>query len=120
MKILMGTLMMGLDDKEICDKVPSGEKNLMGQDILMNGPALTLRTVSQNALVAVFQDEQHLSGEDKLKRWELAMKVKRSPDPVDLTTDEVVLIKKLIGKAYGPVISGQAWQLLETGISLNS
>ena len=120
MRLLMGSIMVGMDDKPICDKVPSGEKNLMGQDILVDGPPFTLRTVCQNALVAVYQDEQQLSGEDKLSRWELAVKIKKAVDPCELTTEEVVLVKKLIGKAYGPVISGQAWEMLESGITLNS
>ena len=120
MKILMETVMMGLDDKLICDKIPSGEKNLMGQDILVDGPPLTLRVVCQNALVAMYQDEQQLSGEDKLKRWELAVKIKKSPEPCELSTEDVVLVKKLIGKMYIPAISGQAWQLLEAGPALNS
>lgn len=97
MKVLLGKVLVDLDGKEI----PSE-----------SGPA-TLCGVAVNALLAVFQDEQNLTGEEKLKRWELAVKVKNLPDPAELSADEVVLIKKLIGKAYAPIIVGQAWQMLE-------
>jgi hypothetical protein len=97
MQVLMGQILTDLDGKEI----PS-----------LSGEPATLRGVSTEALIATFKSEEP-SGEEKLKRWELALKVKKSEDPVDLTSDEIVLIKKLIGKAYGPMISGQAWQMLE-------
>ena len=98
MQVLMGKIFTDLDGKEI----PS-----------QNGKPATLGGVSVDALLATFQDEQNLSGEEKLKRWELAVKIKNGVDPVELSVEEIALIKKLIGKAYGPLISGQAWQMLE-------
>jgi len=120
MRVYMESIMKDMNDKEINEQIPSGEKNLMGSDIMKDGMPLTLRKVCQNALVGTYQDEQSLSGEEKVRRWSLAMKIKKSPDPVDLVSDEVVLVKKLIGKAYGPIICGPAWMLLEGGPSLDS
>jgi hypothetical protein len=78
-----------------------------------DGKEATLRKVSIEALAATYQDESTLSGEEKLKRFELAMKVKNTPTPIDLTVEEVATIKKLIGKAFGVIVVGQAWKMLE-------
>lgn len=118
MKVMTGTVLVGMDDKPLVDKVPSGEKNLMGADIMIDGPEVTLKSVAIAALTAIFDDERNLSGEEKVKRWELAMKVKNGGDLVELRTDEIVMIKKLIGKAFGPVVCGQAWQILEAGATI--
>jgi len=79
---------------------------------MKNEPA-TVRGVAIEALFATFKGEENLSGEEKMKRWELASKIKAESDPVEMTVEEVALLKKLIGKAYGALIVGQAWKVLE-------
>ena len=113
MQVTIGTVLVGMDDSPLKDKIPSGQKNLMGGDIMIDGPEITLRAVSMTALTGVYEDERNLSGDEKVKRWMLAVKLKRAGDSVDLVSEEIVLIKKLIGKAYGPIVCGQSWQLLE-------
>ena len=71
----------------------------------------TLGRIATNALLLPYQDEQNLSGEDKLKRFMLAGKA-RGP-AVELTVEEIALAKRLIGKAYGPLVVGRAWALLD-------
>jgi hypothetical protein len=112
MKVNMGAEIVDLDGKTILEQVPTGQKNLMGQPIMEDGGPLTLATVSRNALVAVFQDETTITGEEKVKRWALAMRIKKGAE-ADLSVEEIVLIKKLIGKAYGAVVCGPAWAALE-------
>ena len=113
MIVVMGQQMTDFDGNVLKEQIPSGETNIMGQPILKDGPPLTLRRVAMNALVAQFQDEQGLPGDEKLIRWELALKIKNATDPVDLFPEEVVKIKNCIAKLYGPGVSGQAWQLLK-------
>ena len=79
----------------------------------LSGEPATVRGVVIEALLATFNDETHLSGEEKLKRWELASKIKNTADPVELTAEEITLIKKLVGKAYGPLVVGRTWKILE-------
>lgn len=87
-------------------------KELDGKSIVDNNQKeLTLKSVACNALSFSFNDEQ-ISGEDKAKRGLLAMRLYANPD-IDLTIEEVALIKKLIGKAYGPIVVAQAWGMLE-------
>ena len=87
-------------------------KDLDGKAIIGDGRDLTLKQIACNALSLIFNDEQNLSGEEKAKRGLLAMRIYANTE-IDLTVEEVALIKKLIGKAYGPLIVAQAWEILE-------
>jgi hypothetical protein len=75
---------------------------------------LTLSTVSVRALLANFPDEQNLAGDEKLKRFVLASKI-RDGGEVKLTAEEISLIKRLIGKAYVPTVVGRSYPLLDSG-----
>jgi len=66
------------------------------------------------ALLASYEDEKSLSGEEKASRYTLALAIHASVEPLDLKAEDVVLIKKLVAKGYGPLIVGQAWMLLES------
>ena len=74
---------------------------------------LTLRAAAETALMASYPDEQNLSGQEKLKRYILATKIEKATKTLDLTTDEVTLLKTLIAKAYGPLVVGEAWAVLD-------
>lgn len=69
-------------------------------------PVLTLAIVAENALLASYQDETNLSGEEKLKRFRLAEKIASQKGDITLTAEEIALIKKLVAKAYNPLIVG--------------
>lgn len=72
----------------------------------------TLGWYARNALYASFPDEQNLPGDDKSKRGALAQSLVGATE-VKLKVEDLALIKKLIGKAYGPLIVYQAWAMLE-------
>lgn len=75
---------------------------------------ITLRALAVNALMASFEDEKNLSGEEKVKRYETALLVHNSQDePIEMTVEAVALIKRLIGRSYGPLLVGQAWKMLD-------
>jgi hypothetical protein len=76
-------------------------------------PPTTLKEVAVNILLTLLDDERNLPGEEKAKRSLLATRIYANPENIDLTVEELALIKKLIGKAYTPLIVGQAWQMLE-------
>jgi len=78
------------------------------------GGDLILRTVTVTALTDSYQDEKDLSAVDKIKRGELASKVFNSDsNGVDLSTDEIALIKKLVGKRFKTLIVWQTDPLFE-------
>ena len=81
-------------------------------DAVANPEPLTLRVALTNALVAQFDDEQKLPGEEKVARWTLAQRVHRD-NAVELSAEEVSLAKKLIGRAYGAIVVGPAHALLD-------
>lgn len=98
MTVLFGKVLLNEDDKELKGK---------------NEKPFTLKDACFQSLMATFPDEQALAGEEKFKRYELYQKIKAAPDPVEISAEEVSLLKKLVGKAYGPLIVGQCWNMLE-------
>lgn len=73
---------------------------------------VTLADVSVRALMAVAQDEQNLAGEEKFKRFTLALKIKDG-GKIDLSAEDTAMLKKLIGKLYAPLVVGRAFPLLD-------
>ena len=73
--------------------------------------SVTIASAAVEALLANYNDEQ-ISGEDKLKRWNLAQKVNGGGD-VDLTVEELALIKEVVGKGFGANVVGPVWTALE-------
>lgn len=65
------------------------------------------------ALAALLAPEEKQTGEVKAKQWVLATRIYANPEDIDLTVEEISKIKELIGKGYGPLIVGQAWEMLE-------
>lgn len=77
-------------------------------------PPLTLGRLAMNVLTATYPDEKTLSGEDKFKRGELALRVYKG-GKVNLSVEDIAEIKGLVAKAYGPLIVRKAWPLLDPG-----
>ncbi len=80
---------------------------------LVKGTPFTLKDAVKQALLAPFEDERNLSMEEKVKRYDLYLKVKDAIDPAEFTSDEIVQMKKVVGKAYGILIVGQSVKMLE-------
>ncbi len=54
-----------------------------------------------------------LSGEEKVRRAALAQRIYTSKEPLALKVEDVALIKKLVGKAYAPLVVMRAWSILD-------
>jgi hypothetical protein len=54
-----------------------------------------------------------LSEEAKFLRGALAAKIHNATAPLALKAEDTALLKKLIGKAYSPLIVFRAWPLLD-------
>ena len=85
---------------------PLKDKDTNGQVI-----DVTVKTVIINAILIPKQNE---TGIEKVQKYELAKKIYSSPE-VDLTVEEIVLIKEKVGEAFAPIVVGQIWNLLEKG-----
>ena len=73
----------------------------------------TLNDAVQNALLATYQDEPNLDGVEKSRRFWLAKKINDQRKDPPVTSDEIALIKKLIAKAFNPLVVGRAWDMLD-------
>lgn len=74
---------------------------------------ITMKKLCANALGGVFQDENNLSGEEKFKRYELALKIMRGGE-VDILPEEITLLKKLTGKMYSTFVVGRIYEFLNS------
>lgn len=73
----------------------------------------TLGQVAKDALVNVLQEDAQLSGAVKYDHWVLAGKIYPDKSDVVLTAEELATIKERIGKAFGPLVVGPCWKLLD-------
>jgi hypothetical protein len=80
------------------------------------GKPMTLGIAAVNALQSVFEDERNLGGDEKMKRFLLAMKIHGASLPLDVTTDEAALIKKLVAKLPSILVYGRVANMLDNPI----
>lgn len=74
---------------------------------------LTLGDVVFQSLVQSYTDEQPtITGEEKFRRGQLALRV-RGQKEVTLSAEDTVLVKRLVGKLFTPLIVAQAYALLD-------
>lgn len=78
------------------------------------GP-LTLREVITNALVCYLPDEKP-NGKAAFDRYRMAKKI-HDNDEVDLTIEEIAMIKNRVGSLYLPNVVGGAWSLLDPPVN---
>lgn len=81
-------------------------------------PTFTLKTCCINVLTMQPMQERgksqaELSGKQKVERYEFAKRIYECKGLLDITPEEQVLLKELIGKAYPPITVGQAFEILD-------
>lgn len=77
-----------------------------------DSPPATLGDVAVAALTGVLAEDARDDGAAKFKRGELAHRIYKAKS-IELTVEEVALIKERIGKVYGPAVVFAAWPLLD-------
>lgn len=95
-------------------------KDLTGKVIKdPEGNPFELKTVINNVLLALDPPQasgrsaEQTSGDEKARRYMLAVKVYGAKDFVELSVEDVAMIKDLIGKTQAPLVVGQAYEVLE-------
>lgn len=88
-------------------------KDLDGSVVEEKGVAITAELIACNALLMPRQEDVGLSGDEKVKRYKLAVKINGAREPVELVAEEVAMLKKLVGIAYAPLIVGQFYELMD-------
>ncbi len=76
---------------------------------------ITLRKVIEDALLYPKEKED---GKAKYVRYEMFKRIMEAKESIELTSEDIADIKKLIGETKNPLIVGQAWDLLEGKPSL--
>ena len=74
-----------------------------------------LWTVHQACISAVLMPtpKKQETGDVKFKAYELATKIKAcDPSVVDLSVDELKIVKDAVGRPYGAVVVGFIWKIL--------
>ena len=91
-------------------------KQLDGKDLVDNDRTIVLRDVFCSALLYDKSPGQ-LDPMDKFTRGKLAQKIWDASETeegiVELTLEEISLIKKLVGELFTPIIVYQVWDYLE-------
>lgn len=73
---------------------------------------LTLGAIACNALS--MNNDAKLSSDEKLKRFKLALRLHGEALPVEITSDEAALIKKVVNENYpSPMMVGQVFHMIE-------
>ena len=80
-------------------------------DVDGNGNAVpaTVKMALVNAVLAPERDEK---GIQKIQKYELAKRLYQAEKEVEVTAEEVVLMKKRVEELYAPLIVGQLAELL--------
>ncbi len=89
------------------------KKDDKGKVIEGTGDPITLKFLCTNALEKVYNSENSLSGQEKYERGVLAKRIYAADNSIDLKSEEITLLKKLIGMAYSSLVIEQAWNMLE-------
>ena len=87
-------------------------KDFDGDAVKDGDKEATLGRVACTALLASYADEQNLPAEDKIKRFRQAETAAKG-GAQEMKVDDVALMKKLIGKAFAPLIVGRAFDIIE-------
>jgi hypothetical protein len=70
----------------------------------------TVRLILVNAVASPVEGDKPI---DKFTKDELARRIYNAEKEVELTAEDVVLIKDRVGALFAPVVVGQIWRLLE-------
>ena len=113
-------------DGEIIPERPNEVDPKDKNKITKKYPAFTLKTLCVSVLLNAGEDEiicprcKHqikkpldLGGEKKTERFMLATKIYNGDGLVEISDDDVKLLKNLVAKDYPPLTVGQAWQILD-------
>ena len=76
---------------------------------------LTLGAIAVDAVLRPFEADAQVPGVEKMARWDLAQRIYKATDEVDISSEEAVLLKNLIARAFPVMIAGQACKMIDGG-----
>ena len=113
MKINLKQALRSFEGEVLKKPVQTEKKDKRGQPVIERRD-MTLGTVCIDSLQAIYQDEKNLEAEEKMRRFVLAEEIYLADEEMDIKDDQVVLLKKVIDKAFpSMLVVGQAYRMLE-------
>lgn len=99
-----------------------------GRPVLVQGPALTMRMVCRGVLANPPRDNDPRTGQplqidemDKLIWADLAMRIHKTTEPINLEPEEVVTLKDFLNRRYNnTLLIQQAFECLDPGCMENA
>ena len=82
------------------------EENIKDGD----GTLITLRSACTMALLG--GEQRSLTEKEKVDRYILAQKISLCAK-IELTADEIVLLKSAVGKSFGPLVVGRVFEIVD-------
>lgn len=110
MKFNLNVVLKNLDGSPVTEAVVDRMEE--GKQVVRKVVEVTMAGIATNALLSVPQ-EQDMPTQVKYNRYKLAQRIAGAEGEVELSAEEVSMLKDLIGKAYAPLVVGQAFDLLE-------
>ena len=103
-----------LDGRNMTVNIVEDEQGTLGGQKVTKKD-LTLREVITNSLLAPPPQGQRdqMEGAEKARRYFLAIEIHKAKNQVELSVDDIKLIKDEIGRVYPPLIVGQAYEILD-------
>jgi len=77
------------------------------------GVEFTLRSACVVALDAITEEAKQVDAKEKYRRGALAARIYRTKEPINLSAEEIVLLKELVGKLFGPRVVHEVWNVLD-------
>lgn len=105
-------------ERECCVILDSGkfahnsDGSLLTRSVPTPDEILTLKKVCVQALLADFAQEQ-IPSDEKYEKYKVFEKFHNANGKIELDAKEVVLVKKWVGKSWGTLVMGQAYDMLE-------
>lgn len=112
MKILVTSVLHDLEGVPLRDAAVTDT----GGKVLRPERDFTLRKACTEALQASNLTGDSPDGEERARRFQLCIKIMSSDEP-DLTAEEIAKLKKLIGLAFGALVVGRTYALLDPSSS---
>lgn len=113
MKVNVAAQILNLDGTPAMQvKLNAVGRPVVGDDGEPELVPITLRDVATKVLIETLKGDDALTAQAKLSHYVVAMKL-RDADEVNLTLDEMKLIRDRVGIGYGPLVVGRVNELLD-------
>ena len=87
--------------------------DMSGKPISDKPEEAMLRRICLEVLMNTLRGDDNMPGAEKARLYALGMKIQAEAEP-DLPVEDWTLIKDRIGKAYGPLVVGQAYAMIDS------